>query len=109
MVSLTRIFAVVFGVLLSVCVFADTQWIDVRSQLENKVDSIEGDRRISYDKIVPEVEQLFADKNTPIKLYCRSGGRAKKAKLSLKAAGYTQVENVGGINDARNVRKIEPE
>lgn len=85
---------------------ADTVWVDVRSSLEHKVDNIEGDPRISHSDIVPEIEKLYPERNTPIKLYCRSGGRAGKAEEALRAAGYTDVENVGGIDDARQRRGL---
>eukprot|EP00944_MAST-04C_sp_MAST-4C-sp1_P013664 g13664.t1 len=39
---------------------------------------------------------LAADKNRPIIAHCRGGGRGGKAKLSLEAAGYTNVLNGGG-------------
>ncbi|NND67744.1 MAG: rhodanese-like domain-containing protein [Halioglobus sp.] len=85
---------------------ADTVWIDVRSSLEHKVDNIEGDTRISHTDIVSEIEKLHPDRATSIKLYCRSGGRAGKAEQALRAAGYTDVENVGGIGDARKQRGL---
>lgn len=85
---------------------AETVWIDVRSALEHKVDNIEGDTRITHTDIVPEVQTLYPDRATPIKLYCRSGGRAGKAEEALRAAGYTDVENVGGIGDARQRRGL---
>lgn len=80
---------------------AETVWIDVRTQVEHAIDNIEGDLRISHSDIVPEVEKLFPDKNTEIKLYCRSGGRAAQAAKALEDAGYKHVESVGGIDDAR--------
>ncbi|NND66645.1 MAG: rhodanese-like domain-containing protein [Halioglobus sp.] len=85
---------------------ADTVWVDVRSSLEHKIDNIEGDTRISHSDIVPEIEKLYPDRDTSIKLYCRSGGRAGKAEEALRAAGYTDVENVGGIGDARKRRSL---
>lgn len=39
------------------------------------------------------------DKNTCIKIYCRSGGRAGVATTLLQQAGFTDVENVGGLSD----------
>lgn len=94
------------GMLLSSIVYADSVWIDVRSLLENKIDSIEGDIRISHSDIVEEVNKLYPDKNTDIRLYCRSGGRAGKALLALNREGYNNVENVGSIDDARKARSI---
>jgi phage shock protein E len=85
---------------------ADNAWIDVRSQIEHQIDNIEGDARISHGDIVPEVSKILPDKNTEIHLYCRSGGRAEKALLALKEAGYTNVSNAGGINDARKERGL---
>ena len=86
---------------------AEVVWIDVRTSLEHKFDSIDGDIRISYSEIVPEVEKLFPEKNTAIRLYCRSGSRSGTAEQALKKAGYTDVENIGGIDDARKYRDLE--
>lgn len=85
---------------------ADTVWIDVRSWLEHAADHIEGDIRISHDEIVKEVVRLFPDKSTEIRLYCRSGGRAGAAESALREAGYENVSNAGGIEDARKERGL---
>jgi phage shock protein E len=85
---------------------ADAVWIDVRSVVEHSIDNIEGDIRISEGDIVQEVGEIFPDKDTEIRLYCRSGGRAEKAMSALRKAGYTNVSNVGGINDARKERGL---
>ncbi len=50
---------------------------------------------------------LHPSRDADIHLYCRSGGRAGKAKRALEAAGYTSVENAGGIADARKQRGLE--
>lgn len=85
---------------------ADTQWIDVRSVPEHLLDSIEGDLRVSHTDIVEVVAERFPDKDTEIALYCRSGNRAGVAMEALQKAGYTQVTNAGGIEDARRARGI---
>jgi len=85
---------------------ADTVWIDVRSLIEHSIDNIEGDIRISHTDIVQEVNKVFPDKSTEIRLYCRSGVRAGKAMSALKEVGYTSVSNVGGIGDARKERGL---
>ena len=38
-------------------------------------------------------------KDTPIRLYCRSGGRAEGAKEMLLSLGYSDVVNLGGLVD----------
>lgn len=86
---------------------ADAIWIDVRSVMEHAVDHIEGDMRITHDKITQKVSELLPDKSTEIKLYCRSGGRAGKAASALMEAGYTNVSNAGGIEDAREERGLK--
>ena len=85
---------------------ADATWIDVRSELEHRIDSIDGDVRISHDEVVQTLSKTLPDKDAEIHLYCRSGGRAGKAKAALQAAGYTNVSNAGSINDARKERGL---
>jgi len=79
-------------------------WVDTRSWIENKIDSIEGDPRISYSDIVEGIKELGLQKNTPIRLYCAAGNRAGKAVKMLHAEGYSDVQNAGGIDDARTIR-----
>lgn len=98
--------SLIVGLMVNSIAFAEPVWIDVRSMLEHKIDNIEGDIRISHSDIVEEVSKIYPDKNTDIRLYCRSGGRAGKAQSSLTNAGYVNVHNVGGIEDARKQRAI---
>jgi phage shock protein E len=104
----SKILNYILLILISACfsslLNADIVWIDVRSQVEHSIDNIQGDVRVSHDDIVKEVSELFPEKNTEINLYCHSGGRAEKAMSALKEAGYINVSNVGGINDARHLR-----
>jgi len=85
----------------------DTAYIDVRTWTEYQVDHIDGDTRIHVSDIVEGVNEQFPDKTTPIRLYCRSGVRSGTALEKLKAAGYLNVENLGGIDDARAKRGIK--
>lgn len=39
------------------------------------------------------------NKDKMIYLYCRSGRRAELAKTALEKQGYTNVENLGGLDD----------
>jgi len=41
--------------------------------------------------------QFVPDKSTPVLVYCASGARANRAKLTLEAKGYTKVLNGGGL------------
>lgn len=81
--------------------------LDVRTPEEHAEGNLEGSVNISHEKIVEqqadalsEIETLTGgDKSKAIVVYCRSGGRAGKAKAALEAAGYTRVTNVGGMSD----------
>ncbi len=83
---------------------SDDVYIDVRTWVEHKIDHIDGDTRIHVSNIVDGVTEQFPDKNTPIKLYCERGVRAQTALQKLKAAGYLNVENLGGIDEVRHSR-----
>ena len=93
------------AIFLSACsLFAPkTVWIDVRSLEEYNQDHIENTELIPHTEIAAQIGGLGLDKDTPIKLFCRSGTRAGIAQTALQDLGYTNVENVGGIADARVV------
>lgn len=95
---------VAVGIMFSTISFADPVWVDVRSVAENQNDNIEGDILISHLSIVEEISKIYPDKETDIRLYCRSGNRAGQALNALKLAGYQQVQNVGSIGNARHAR-----
>jgi len=86
---------------------AEPIWIDVRSVSEYNEDHIDGDTFIPHEQIVQQVSELFPDKSSEIHLYCRSGGRAGRALNALEEAGYTNVFNAGGIDDAREQRDLD--
>ena len=41
------------------------------------------------------------DRGAPLYVYCRSGGRSRRAAALLKRMGYTNVTDIGGIADYR--------
>jgi phage shock protein E len=94
------------AILLSACgMFAPkTVWIDVRSVDEYSEDHISSTENIPHTEIAMRISDLDLDKDAPIKLFCRSGVRAGLALTALQDLGYTNVENVGGIADARELR-----
>ena len=60
-----------------------------------------------YDDIGGMIDAKVPDKNTPIMLYCHSGGRAEMARKTLAVMNYTNVENLGGMQDAADRLKKE--
>lgn len=75
--------------------------IDVRSQEEWDAGHLEIAVLIPHTEIGQGIARVAPDKSQPIFLHCRSGVRAGKAEAVLREMGYTNVENVGGIEDAR--------
>jgi phage shock protein E len=77
--------------------------LDVRTVEEYSGRHLDKAVNIPVDKLngqMSEIEKLTSgDKTKPIVLYCQAGGRAGRAKTMLTAAGYTQVTNMGGIDD----------
>lgn len=82
-----------------------TVWLDVRSPEEYQQDHMENTENIPHTEIVTRIADLGLDKDAPIKVFCRSGVRAGLALTALEELGYTNVENVGGIEDARALRQ----
>ena len=81
----------------------DAVWIDVRSPNEYASGHLQQATLIPFDGIEAGVAQLQLSKDTPIYVYCGSGGRAEVAKNRLNALDYTNVTNVGGLEDARKL------
>jgi len=72
--------------------------LDVRTPEEWAEGTISTPTKINYydDNFAEQVEKL--DKNTPIFVYCKKGGRSAGAAEVLKEKGFTSVFNLkGGI------------
>ena len=54
------------------------------------------DKFIPYDQIKENIGELPANKDTPILVYCRSGGMSAEASKELVALGYTHVYDLEG-------------
>lgn len=72
--------------------------VDVRSPEEYNERHIEGAVNIPVDDLPARATEL-GSKDQPVVLYCRTGRRAERAAKSLREAGYTKVENLGGIDN----------
>ena len=75
--------------------------LDVRTPEEHKSGYLEGAVLLPLAELESEISSKVADKNTPVYIYCRSGRRAGTAVEKLKAMGYTDLHNLGGLEDAR--------
>ena len=51
--------------------------------------------------------QFVKDKNAKVVIYCKSGARANRAKITLENQGYTNVMNGGGLEDMLAYPKLD--
>jgi phage shock protein E len=77
---------------------AGARIIDVRSVAEFKDGAYPGAINIPLSLIPLKMKEL-EPRDTPIVLYCASGARSGQASRLLKAAGFTDVVNAGGLDD----------
>lgn len=72
--------------------------LDVRTTEEYGDGHIPGSRNIPLPTI-PTVDGIIQDKDTPVFVYCLSGGRSRRAAAFMAKVGYTAAVNIGGIKD----------
>ena len=70
--------------------------IDVRKEDEYAAGHIPASINIPLSKI-ESAQGEITDLDTPLFVYCRSGNRSGQAVAWLKQAGYSKVQNIGGI------------
>ena len=73
--------------------------LDTRTQEEYDESRIPGAILIPHDEILEKAEDVLADKDQLILVYCRSGRRSKLAAEDLVKLGYTNIKEFGGIID----------
>ena len=75
--------------------------LDVRTPEKYKSVYLEGAVLLPLAELESKISSTVSGKNTPIYIYCRSGRRAETAVEKLKAMGYTDLHNLGGLKDAQ--------
>ena len=74
-------------------------WIDVRTQEEFDAGHLENVSHIPHEQIAARISEVTDNKAATIHLYCRSGGRAGRAKTALEELGFTNIINAGGYEE----------
>lgn len=84
---------------------ANTVIIDVRSPEEFATGHLDGALNINWEgEFTQVIGQLPLDGE--YLLYCRSGNRAGQAKAYMDTAGFSNVTNLGSVQDASNATGI---
>lgn len=71
--------------------------LDVRTQEEYNEGHIKNAVLLPVNDIAVKAEEVLADKDAKILVYCRSGNRSSTASKELIKMGYTNVYDFGGI------------
>lgn len=79
--------------------------IDVRTEAEWNAGHLEGAILIPYESIGEKIATVSRDKSKRIYVYCRTGRRSGIAKGTLEKLGYTDVVNLGSLEDAAGKMK----
>ena len=70
--------------------------LDVRTPQEYTEGHIPGSKNVPLASLTQAGAVTF-QKDTPLFVYCYSGGRSRQAADILKNMGYTNIQNLGGI------------
>lgn len=77
--------------------------LDVRTQAEYDERHLDGSVLIPHTEVGARIDEVLkaqgGDKHKPIVVFCRRGGRAATAKAVLQQNGFTEVTNLGSIDD----------
>jgi len=85
------------------------QLVDVRTPEEYKITHLKGSQNIcvTSDDFKEKVKTL--DKNKPVYVYCRVGGRSADAAKKLKKMGFTKIYDMDGGILLWEEKKLETE
>lgn len=70
--------------------------LDVRTPQEYTEGHIPGSKNVPLASLT-QADAVTFQKDTPLFVYCYSGGRSRQAADILKNMGYTNIQNLGGI------------
>ena len=72
------------------------QLVDVRTSEEYKISHLKGSQNICVTSSDFNEKVKTLDKNKPVYVYCKKGGRSAKAAKKLKDMGFTKIYDMDG-------------
>jgi len=79
----------------------DPLLVDVRSPAEFAEGHAEGAINIPVGEVSKRLDE-FGKKDAPVAVYCKSGGRSGRAAAELTSSGFSQVMNLGGVEQVKS-------
>ena len=79
-------------------IIAGAAIIDVRTPEEYADGYFHNARNIPVNSLLARLDEI-GPKDRPVIVYCASGGRSAVAQAMLKANGFADVTNAGGLGD----------
>lgn len=71
--------------------------LDVRTPQEYSEGHVPGSRNVPLQTL-DRMSEKVAGRDTPVFVYCQSGGRSRQAVALLGRMGYTRVRDIGGMS-----------
>lgn len=94
----------------SILELEDVQLVDVRTPKEHEEIRISNSQNIDFQSPTFDEDIEKLDKEKPVILYCRSGGRSAKCAKKMKDAGFKKIYDLdGGISKWKHSDKIKIE
>jgi len=82
---------------------AGAKIIDVRTAEEYNSGHLAGAINIPHDQIGEKIAKVTTNKSDPLLIHCRSGKRSAVATATLEAQGFSNVIDLGSLDNARQV------
>jgi rhodanese-related sulfurtransferase len=70
--------------------------VDVREIPEFEAGHIEGAIHVPLRQLAKSLDRLPRDKNAPLAVICRTGGRSSYGTMALRLLGYRNLRNIAG-------------
>lgn len=99
--------ATLLCLLISQSLFAAEYWIDVRVPEQYQAQHIKNAINVPLKNLESGIQAVTQNREDTLYLYCNSGRQSGFAEARLKAMGYKNVIDMGGLGKLKETRNIE--